>query len=322
MNNYQVQQFWNDINGVIGFATSIVVLGFLFGMTRSITKPLGNPNTKALPSPQEVKGTCYEDAWRFLIKQEEGELVHGTVESLGKRIGHAWVELDTGFIYEPQTARFFEPDVFKRAFSPVEDARYTVEEAAIMIARIGRHGPWIDEERAKWLPKHHSSPEIKTYYHESPYADKILKEGFSMEIERRKDPGDFGWGVYLWPVPKYMPKGYTLEVDIDISGFAVINEPYEPLYERPQDTPEETLFRSLVWCRHAWREEEYGELMMGTIHGCPERGMSRVEVCKNVREEFLKRGVQGLITHHDHRAIEEIVLFDLSAIKDIRRHAD
>lgn len=157
MNNYQSQQFWNDINGIIGFTTSIMVLGFLFGMTRGITKPIGNPNTKALPPAEEVKGTCYEDAWRFLIKQEEGELVHGTVESLGKRIGHAWVELDTGFIYEPQTARFFEPDVFKRAFSPVEDARYTVEEAAIMVARVGKHGPWTDEERTKWLPEHHSS---------------------------------------------------------------------------------------------------------------------------------------------------------------------
>lgn len=196
MNNYQAQQFWNDINGIIGLVTSVMVFGFLFGMTRSITKPLGNPNAKALPSPQEAKGTCYEDAWRFLIKQEEGELVHGTVESLGKRIGHAWVELDTGFIYEPQTARFFEPDVFKRAFSPVEDARYTVEEAAIMVARIGRHGPWSAEERARWLPEHHSSnittklfdwatsdykPIVTGFLTHNTYPDKalqILKNGY------------------------------------------------------------------------------------------------------------------------------------------------
>lgn len=154
MNNYQVQQFWNDINGVIGFATSIVVLGFLFGMTRSVTKSLGNPDTKALPSAQEARGTCYEDAWRFQIGQEEGILVHGEITGAdGITRKHAWVELDTGFIYEPQTARFFEPDVFKRAFNPMEDVRYTVGEAAIMVARVGKHGPWTDEERARWLGK-------------------------------------------------------------------------------------------------------------------------------------------------------------------------
>jgi len=35
MNNYQAQQFWNDINGVIGFTTSVVAVGFMVGMVRS-----------------------------------------------------------------------------------------------------------------------------------------------------------------------------------------------------------------------------------------------------------------------------------------------
>lgn len=52
-----------------------------------------------------VLGTCYEDAWRFLIKEEEGELVHGSVQLTeeGARVKHAWVELPTGYIWEPQT---------------------------------------------------------------------------------------------------------------------------------------------------------------------------------------------------------------------------
>ncbi|GAI84320.1 unnamed protein product [marine sediment metagenome] len=103
----------------------------------------GNPNT--------VRGTCYEDAWRFLIKQGEGELVHGTVESLGKRVGHAWVETDAGYIWEPQTQGYFTIKGFDVAANPIEEHRYTVEEASIMLTRVGKHGPWTDEERARWL---------------------------------------------------------------------------------------------------------------------------------------------------------------------------
>jgi len=89
-------------------------------------------------------GTCYEDAWRYLIKEEEGELVHGSLQlsKEGKRVNHAWVELPTGYIYEPQTDSFFEKPDFERMFSPKEDARYTVTEAAIMLAHMGKHGPW------------------------------------------------------------------------------------------------------------------------------------------------------------------------------------
>jgi len=124
--------------------------GDLYLPQKSITKivrhSVGNPNT--------ATGACYPDAWRFLIKQEEGELVHGEVTGAdGMTRKHAWIELPTGFIYEPQTARFYEHDVFKRAFNPVGAARYTAEEAAIMVARTGNHGPWTDEERAEWLSR-------------------------------------------------------------------------------------------------------------------------------------------------------------------------
>ena len=100
------------------------------------------------------EGTCFEDAWRFQIRQEEGILIHGEVTGAnGITVKHAWVELPTGFIYEPQTARFFKSEVFKSAFSPKEDARYTVEEAAIMAAKIGQHGPWTKEEKDRAIGK-------------------------------------------------------------------------------------------------------------------------------------------------------------------------
>jgi len=109
---------------------------------------------KALPAPEAVipvtpevtKGTCYEDAWRFLMKEEEGELIHGSVTGAdGRTVKHAWVELPTGYIWEPETKSFFKKSVFEKTFKPTEDARYTVEEAAIMAAKKGYHGAWAEE---------------------------------------------------------------------------------------------------------------------------------------------------------------------------------
>ncbi len=53
MNNYQAQQFWNDINGVIGFVTSIMVIGFMVGMVKPMGKFFEPPRRpiKHLPKP-------------------------------------------------------------------------------------------------------------------------------------------------------------------------------------------------------------------------------------------------------------------------------
>ncbi|MBC8477487.1 MAG: DUF192 domain-containing protein [Dehalococcoidia bacterium] len=111
-------------------------------------------------------GTCYADAWRFLIKEGEGELVHGTVYSGNRRIGHAWVLTNSDFIWEPQTGRYFTNLGFRDTFAPVEDHRYTPEQAAIMVARTRHLGPWSAEERHRYLkdraptviPKHSRQP--------------------------------------------------------------------------------------------------------------------------------------------------------------------
>ena len=95
------------------------------------------PNITPTPA-----GTCYQDAWHFLAKQGEGFLVHGSVQlsAEGSRINHAWVELTTGWIWEPQTGQYFLVEDF-RIMSPTEEHRYTSEQAAIMIARTGNMGP-------------------------------------------------------------------------------------------------------------------------------------------------------------------------------------
>ena len=93
-------------------------------------------------------GTCYEDAWRFLIREEEGDLVHGSVQTIGKRINHAWVELPTGFVWEPESGEFMKKSSFYERAEPQVLARYTTEEAAIMAARTKNLGPWSAQERA------------------------------------------------------------------------------------------------------------------------------------------------------------------------------
>jgi len=100
----------------------------------------------ALYSPTRA-GTCYEDAWRFLMNEKEGYLIHGTVLSDGKRIGHAWVETLTGYIWEPETKTFYTRQAFKAIAKPLEENRYAVEQAAIIAARARHLGPWTEEER-------------------------------------------------------------------------------------------------------------------------------------------------------------------------------
>jgi len=116
------------------------------------SKPTGSP-------PRTVGGTCYEDAWHFLLKQEEGQLVHGSVQlsAEGKRVEHAWVKLPTDYIWEPQTKQFFTIEDFK-IFSPIEEAKYSTVEAAIMGARTRNFGPWTDAERKQFLKS--SNPNV------------------------------------------------------------------------------------------------------------------------------------------------------------------
>ncbi|MDD5083066.1 MAG: hypothetical protein PHU08_06830, partial [Dehalococcoidales bacterium] len=105
----------------------------------------------AIVTEGKPPGTCYADAWRFVIKEGEGELVHGTVFSGNRRMGHAWVETATGWVWEPETGRYFTRLGFRCDFAPIEESRYTAEEAAIMVARTKHLGPWTEQERQRYL---------------------------------------------------------------------------------------------------------------------------------------------------------------------------
>ena len=156
---------------------------------------------------EKPTGTCYADAWRFLIKEGEGKLVHGTVYSGNRRMGHAWVETESGFVWEPETGRYFTLLGFRCDFAPVENTRYTPEQAAIMVARTRNFGPWTEEERRRYLkekspavipehprqPKHNDelellpdSPEFLAYTIDDIGFREIIDSAFREAISRAR----------------------------------------------------------------------------------------------------------------------------------------
>jgi uncharacterized membrane protein (UPF0127 family) len=136
----------------------------------------------AVATEEKPTGNCYADAWRFVIKEGEGELVHGMVYSGNRRIGHAWVETATGWIWEPQTRRYFTSLGFRHDYAPVEESRYNAEEAAIMAARMKHLGPWTEQERHRYLKdkapavisEHKRQPRVKDEIEFLPDSPEFL----------------------------------------------------------------------------------------------------------------------------------------------------
>jgi len=145
--------------GLIGFAA----MGFFMVrlsrelVKKAIEEPVASEREASGKSPAVIPvegkstGTCYADAWRFVIREGEGELIHGTVYTGGRRIGHAWVETSTGWIWEPETGKYFTDLGFRANLAPIVESRYTAEEAAIMAARSKHFGPWTEQERQRYL---------------------------------------------------------------------------------------------------------------------------------------------------------------------------
>jgi GNAT superfamily N-acetyltransferase len=135
-------------------------------------------------------GTCYQDAWRFVIKEGEGTLVHGSVWSgpadTGKRVNHAWAETETGFIYEPESGDFFRQGDWLYRAAPIETARYSPAEAAIMLTKSNNYGPWTAEERKEFLQRFTSEFQPKVIPINQDDLRKLdlgfdTKEGFWLE---------------------------------------------------------------------------------------------------------------------------------------------
>ena len=120
--------------------------------------PTGSPLLLPQIQASEPEGTCYEDAWRYIIKEQQGELVHGRVKTAFGWIHHAWVELPTGYVWEPQNKIYVTKEQFYSLLTPMVDERYSIEEASIMVARTKNFGPWSTFERAQFLK--HKEPAV------------------------------------------------------------------------------------------------------------------------------------------------------------------
>ena len=97
-------------------------------------------------------GTCYRDAWRYVMHHVEDQpvLVHGTIVGLYGRMNHAWVELPDGTVWDPSSQTKMPIEKYYSLVDPIVEDRYTADEAAHMLS-VGKHGPWTDEERMKHI---------------------------------------------------------------------------------------------------------------------------------------------------------------------------
>ncbi len=115
------------------------------GFTEDTRYVEGRPEALVLKlKPQNnpaATGTCFPDAGRFVTKNEEGTLIHGTVMSKGKRIDHAWVEVSPEYVWEPQTKQYMTKKDWLLN-EPIEEARYDSEQAAILVLKNKNWGPW------------------------------------------------------------------------------------------------------------------------------------------------------------------------------------
>jgi len=94
------------------------------------------------------KGTCYEDSFLIVLSHSESNgyprLIHGTVYSFhfGKRIKHAWVELNHRSILDAASGHIFHHEQWKILAQPRRLHIYTLEQARDMVLLHGTYGPW------------------------------------------------------------------------------------------------------------------------------------------------------------------------------------
>jgi hypothetical protein len=142
-------------------------------------------------------------------------------------------------------------------------------------------------------------------YHGTPNPDSLVEHGPDMEHKRSKDVGDLGWGFYCTTIPERAASyGSVVRVVLDIGTFAHVPNPYflNGLDEVEPRTAEERLFHQLT----------FGNGFMGTVVA----GTGREATARRVRDEFLARGFQGIVT--DYKG--EVVVFDKAAVLELRNH--
>lgn len=100
-------------------------------------------------------GKCYALALSGLIRRApwSATLVHGSIYNAAYsekgRIGHGWLELEDGTVWEPVHGDLFEGPVWESYASPEYEARYTKDDALHLMLTSGHSGPWTPAEVKK-----------------------------------------------------------------------------------------------------------------------------------------------------------------------------
>jgi hypothetical protein len=101
---------------------------------------------KSLERIRKRLGRCYELAAKVMLNEAESDrftLIHGTVGGLG----HAWIELGDGRIYDTTLNRYYPSGQYLKAALAVH--RYSRSEVIRMVSMSCVYGPWTDDERHK-----------------------------------------------------------------------------------------------------------------------------------------------------------------------------
>ena len=171
-------------------------------------------------------GTCYEEAWRYAIKND-GTLTHGSIQMSqeGKRIKHAWVELPNNKIYEPQMKQLFDKKDFYRMFLPIVNNKYTTTEAAIKLGKEGYHGAWDDPEiKKKNIDelKQKVKNTVPSEFAEYMYNPKWYKAMIVSPIH--SEARIMGEGTYLAPTSEYAEKWGRDVREVNVDWNKMIND--------------------------------------------------------------------------------------------------
>lgn len=105
---------------------------------------------------KERLGQCYALAGTFALEHLDTELVHGSIEGMGQpRLGHAWVVIPNGQVWEPVSAMTLPQDAFERMFNPEVHFAYESWEWREYAYTTKNWGPWDDPEEGTVKPYRH-----------------------------------------------------------------------------------------------------------------------------------------------------------------------
>lgn len=148
------------------------------------------------------------------------------------------------------------------------------------------------------------------WYHATDRSSalSIIADGVRLDLDHKRDPGDFGWGFYLTRDKRRASAidRVLLQVEFQRDQCVYLENPYfmrDGRTFRP-GTYIELLFHRLCFLERHRLDTRNEPQVMGTVHGTPQE---RTVVAKAIRGAFLLRGFRGIVTGH---AGGEAVIFD------------